>query len=219
MSRLALLVCVLAVSAGVAAVAVAPADAATRRAGIKPRVLPPKVKCASAARARSVRRRATLRICARLGSGRVVGRAGVQQAGLPAALTVPATFAPASLTPGGPPAPAPVPTPDAPSLPPIYSNPFAVQVQAFEFGFQLSKATVTAGNVRVEFNLSRAEDPHNLMLVRADGTGPLYDFDEQPSGAVVAKTLPLTAGRWTLFCSLPNHQASGMQATLTVAPG
>jgi len=146
----------------------------------------------------------------------VVGTAGVPEAGLPAALTVPATFSPAPASDSPAPVPTPAPTPDGPSLPPIYSNPYAVQVQAFEFGFQLSKANVSAGNVRVEFNLSRAEDPHNLMLVRADGTGPLYDFDEQPSGAVVATTLPLTAGRWTLFCSLPNHQAQGMQATLTV---
>ena len=56
-------------------------------------------------------------------------------------------------------------------LPPIYSNPYAVQVQGFEFGLQLSKAAVSAGDVRVEFNLARAEDPHNLWLVREDGTG------------------------------------------------
>ena len=141
-----------------------------------------------------------------------------QEAGLPAALTVPATFAPAPAAVEGSPSPAATPAPatDGTSLPPIYSNPYAVQVQAFEFGFQLSKARVSARDVHVEFNLSRAEDPHNLVLERSDGTGPLYDFDQQPSGAVVAKTLPLTPGRWTLFCSLPNHQAQGMQATLTV---
>jgi hypothetical protein len=101
-------------------------------------------------------------------------------------------------------------------LPPIYSNPYAVQVQGFEFGLQLSKANVSAGSVRVEFNLSRAEDPHNLWLVREDGTGSPYSFDEEPSGAVVAKSLALTRGRWTLFCSLTGHEAAGMRATLTV---
>jgi plastocyanin len=102
-------------------------------------------------------------------------------------------------------------------LPPVFSNPFAVQVQAFEFGLQLSKTTVSAGNVRVEFNLARAEDPHNLFLVRNDGTGPAFSFDESPSGAVLAKTFPLSAGRWTLFCSLPSHEAAGMRTSLTVA--
>ena len=72
-------------------------------------------------------------------------------------------------------------------LPPIYSNPYAVQVQGFEFGLQLSKAAVSAGDVRVEFNLARAEDPHNLWLVREDGTGAAHSFDEEPSGAVVAQ--------------------------------
>ena len=214
--RLLLAVCLLAVSAGVAALAVAPAEAASGRAAVKPRVPSVKARCARAARARPVRRGAAApRVCARFHSGRVVGLAGPAQAGLPAALTVPVPFA-GTVAPATTPAPAATPVPEGPSLPPIYSNPYAVQVQAFEFGFQLSKGTVSPGNVRVEFNLSRAEDPHNLVLVRADGTGPLYDFDEQPSGAVIAKTLPLTAGRWTLFCSLPNHQASGMQATLTV---
>jgi plastocyanin len=112
--------------------------------------------------------------------------------------------------------PAPVVTPEPVVLPPIYSNPYAVQVQGFEFGLQLSKATVSAGDVRVEFNLSRAEDPHNLWLLREDGTGTPYSFDEEPSGAVVARTLALTRGRWKLFCSLPGHEAAGMRAVLTV---
>jgi plastocyanin len=94
-----------------------------------------------------------------------------------------------------------------------------VQVQAIEFALLLSKTTVSAGNVRVEFNLARAEDPHDLFLVRTDGTGPAYSFDEQPSGAVVAKTLHLTSGKWKLFCALPEHEGKGMRATLTVAAG
>ena len=76
--------------------------------------------------------------------------------------------------------------------------------------------SLAAGDVRVEFNLARAEDPHNLWLVREDGTGTAHFFDEEPSGAVVARTLPLTRGRWKLFCSLNGHEAAGMRATLTV---
>jgi uncharacterized cupredoxin-like copper-binding protein len=75
---------------------------------------------------------------------------------------------------------------------------------------------VSAGDVRVEFNLSRAEDPHNLWLIREDGTGSAHVFEEEPSGAVVARMLPLTRGRWKLFCSLSGHEAAGMRATLTV---
>ena len=140
---------------------------------------------------------------------------------MPGSFAAPAPFAAAAPAPPPRPSPtppraAPAPTPAPPVLPPIYSNPFAVQVQGFEFGLQLSKGNVSAGDVRVEFNLSRAEDPHNLWLVREDGTGTAHTFDEEPAGAVVARTLALTRGRWTLFCSLDGHEAAGMRATLTV---
>jgi hypothetical protein len=138
---------------------------------------------------------------------------------VPGAFSAPVPFATAEAPAPGAPAPAgpaPTPTPEEPVLPPIYSNPYAVQVQGFEFGLQLSKAIVSTGTVRVEFNLTRAEDPHNLWLVREDGTGSPYLFDEEPSGAVVAKSLALSKGRWKLFCSLNGHEAAGMRATLTV---
>jgi plastocyanin len=205
--------------------AAGPADAATKRAGA-PRAVP-KAKCVAAkaaakratklSRRAAARRRALLRRCA--ASKRVrVGESGGGLIGMPGALAAPIQFAapqPASGDPAAP-SPAPTPAPEAPILPPIYSNPYAVQVQGFEFGLQLSKAAVSAGDVRVEFNLARAEDPHNLWLVREDGTGTAHSFDEEPSGAVVAKMLPLTRGRWKLFCSLSGHEAAGMRATLTV---
>jgi hypothetical protein len=201
-----------------------PADAATGRASA-PRAVP-KAKCAAAkaaakrsARARrraAARRRALLRRCA-AARRPLVGKAGGGVIGMPGALAAPIPFtAPPAQAPGDPVAPAPAPTPEPPVLPPIYSNPYAVQVQGFEFGLQLSKAAVSAGDVRVEFNLARAEDPHNLWLVREDGTGSAHVFEEEPSGAVVARMLPLTRGRWKLFCSLNGHEAAGMRATLTV---
>jgi hypothetical protein len=193
------------------------ADAARHRAPKKPRVAAPK-SCTAAVRPAVRKGRSRPRICARFQLGRVTATTRF----LPHGSAAPAAPAPSATpvpgTPGVPaPTPTPTPTPSGPVLPTIPTNPWAVQVQAFEFGLQLSKPAVSAGSVRVEFNLARAEDPHNLMLVRADGTGPLYTFDEQPSGAVVAKSFPLTAGRWTLFCSLPEHEASGMRATLTVS--
>ena len=177
----------------------------------------------AARRPARARRRAVLRRKCLAARGRLVGEARGGLIGVPGAFAAPAPFTagPSAVPSGaadGPVTtqPAPTPTPEAPVLPPIYSNPFAVQVQGFEFGLQLSKATVSAGDVRVEFNLSRAEDPHNLWLVREDGSGSAYSFDEEPSGTVVAKTLGLTRGRWKLFCSLSGHEASGMRATLTV---
>jgi hypothetical protein len=222
----------LVIAAALLMYAAAPADAAPRKAKAPRAAL--KAKCAAAkaaakrpTRARrraAVRRRALLlRRCAAL-RGSLVGSSRAALIGVPDSFAAPLPFATAAPAapdapayPGAPaPAPATVPEPPGPTLPPIYSNPYAVQVQGFEFGLQLSKAAVSAGNVRVEFNLARAEDPHNLWLVREDGGGSPYVFDEEPSGAVVARTLALTRGRWKLFCSLNGHEAAGMRATLTV---
>ena len=170
-------------------------------------------------RGRAKTRALAARACLR--SGRLVGVSGAARAGAPASFGVGRPFAGAPVAapaPGTTPSPTatPTPTPTGPSLPTIPTNPRALQVQAFEFGLQLSKASVLSGGVRVEFNSSRAEDPHNLVLVRSDGTGNIYEFGEQPAGAVSSKTLQLSAGRWKLFCSLPRHESLGMTATLTV---
>ena len=111
---------------------------------------------------------------------------------------------------GGATAPALAPTPSGPVLPPIYSN-----LRRPGPGLRV-RPPALQGDVRVEFNLARAEDPHNLWLVREDGAGSAYSFDEEPPGAVVAETVALTRGRWKLFCSLDGHEAASMRATLTV---
>jgi uncharacterized cupredoxin-like copper-binding protein len=69
--------------------------------------------------------------------------------------------------------------------------------------------------VHVEFNLMGAEDGHDLVLVRSDGSEAPHRFDEQASQTVTSQDLDLTAGEWRLFCSLPGHQANGMKAKLT----
>ena len=71
--------------------------------------------------------------------------------------------------------------------------------------------------MRVEFDNSRGEDPHDLKL--ANGTATLHSFDEQPSGGVTAKTLQPSKGTWTLFCALQDHAARGMSAKLKVTAG
>ncbi|HET8950561.1 MAG TPA: hypothetical protein VFN44_08620 [Solirubrobacteraceae bacterium] len=191
--------------------AAGPAEAAMKRAG-GPRALP-KAACAKA----SVKRAVLRRRCA--AARRRTGVASAGLLGAPGSFAAPAPFATApapTLDAPADAAPAPPEPPTGPALPPVYSNPLAVQVRAYEFRFQLSKSAVAAGDVRVEFNLSGAEDPHDLFLVREDGTGPAYSFGEEPSGAVVSRTFPLTTGRWRLLCSLTGHEAAGMRATLTV---
>jgi uncharacterized cupredoxin-like copper-binding protein len=170
-----------------------------------------KPRCAAKI-ARSEHRLHRVATCARLRRGRLHAAAralGRVTFAPPAPVVTPAPAAAATPTPTA--------TPDpGPTLPPVESDPHALQVQGVEYALQLSKPKVSAGNVKLEFNLARAQDPHNLVLVRADGSGAQISFDEQPAGAVVTRTVPLTAGTWTLFCSVTGHQALGMRATLKV---
>jgi plastocyanin len=200
------------------------APAADARPG-GPRVVQKRATCARVAKAHAKRHHAKASACAV--KRRLVGVTGAGLLGGPAAFSAAIAFtsgaaAPAASVPAaaGALAATPTPTPDPGStLPTVPTNPHAVQVQAFEYGLQLSKGTVSSGTVRVEFNSTRAEDTHNLELIRTDGTGQPLTFDQQPSGAVTAQSLPLAAGTYRLFCSLPQHDSLGMHATLTVTAG
>lgn len=135
---------------------------------------------------------------------------------LPAALSPPPAVAsslassPApAVTPGEAP-----PSEEAPSEvePPSVTH---VQVSAIEYGFSLSRTTVPAGKVIVQF-VNDGQDEHNLKLT--DGSeGPLAgSFADTPAKGVAQLQLEMPTGTYTLFCSLQGHEAKGMKATLTV---
>jgi plastocyanin len=113
--------------------------------------------------------------------------------------------------------PAPVatvtPTPTPTSTLPA-PNPRSVSVGSTEYAFTLSQRSVLAGDVRIQFDNSRAEDAHQLAI---DGPNPDYwSFDEQAAGTVTTHTVTLRAGTYVLFCPLLDHEFRGMRATLTV---
>ena len=92
-------------------------------------------------------------------------------------------------------------------------NSRSVSVRSTEFAFSLSQTAVDAGEVRIQFDNSRAEDPHSLSI---DGPDPdAWAFDAVPAETVVAYTLTLRPGRHVLFCPISDHQELGMRATLT----
>lgn len=127
---------------------------------------------------------------------------------------VPAVATPAPTpVPTPPPAGQPAPTPTATatsSLPP--ANPRSVSVNSTEYAFTLSQRSVLAGDVRIQFDNSRAQDPHSLSM-----TGPdFFAFDEQAPGIVTQRTVTLQPGTYVLFCPILDHEARGMKATLTV---
>jgi plastocyanin len=95
--------------------------------------------------------------------------------------------------------------------PPVVSH---VQVISVEYHYTLSKTTVPAGKVAFDF-VNDGQDEHNLNVLSGEGslTG---SFPNTVSKGVRDQTIEMRAGTYTLFCSLPEHEAKGMKATLTV---
>jgi uncharacterized cupredoxin-like copper-binding protein len=90
-----------------------------------------------------------------------------------------------------------------------------VQVIAKEYSFTLSRPEVPAGEVIIEL-VNRGEDAHNLhALEPAEGAEAGALPNTEPGGVRDLK-VRLHAGSYTLFCSLPGHEAKGMHATLVV---
>ncbi len=102
-------------------------------------------------------------------------------------------------------------TESAPPAPPSVPH---IQVIAVEYSLTLSRTTVPAGKVVVEF-LNHGQDEHNLNFLA--GEGPLAGFfPDIAAGGVSDQAIVLRAGTYRLFCSLPQHQQKGMRATLVV---
>ena len=81
--------------------------------------------------------------------------------------------------------------------------PARVQIVAKEYSFTLSRLHVKAGSATLEL-ANFGQDPHDLRLQRV-GARHIADL-----------TLKLFAGRYSLWCSIANHRALGMRATLIV---
>jgi plastocyanin len=135
-----------------------------------------------------------------LTSAPTTGPAGSTSAtpGAPAETTTPAGEAPAA--PG-----------ETTGTPPIISH---VQVTSVEYHYTLSRTTVPAGKVAFDF-VNDGQDEHNLNVLSGEGslTG---SFPDTVSKGVRDQTIEMRPGVYTLFCSLREHEAKGMKATLTV---
>jgi plastocyanin len=108
----------------------------------------------------------------------------------------------------------------SPTEPPVApAGPAHVQVTAEDtsgYHFILSRTSVPAGPVVIEF-VNHGQDEHNLHAVEpAEGTEAGGLKENVKPDARTDLTLNLHAGSYTLFCSLPGHEAKGMKATLAV---
>jgi hypothetical protein len=122
----------------------------------------------------------------------------------------PAT-APATPTSTDPVAP---PPPPSPPTAPVLST---LGVGAYDmdgFLLRLTRPSVAAGTLTIFYRNNDVSD-HNLWI---EGPGDVLEqvSDTVGEGGGATKTLPVTAGTWRLFCSLPDHGA--MTHTFTVTP-
>ncbi len=89
-----------------------------------------------------------------------------------------------------------------------------VQVVAREHSLALSRATLRAGPVVVEL-VNLGEDDHDLALRRLGG-GATRRLARTAPGAIADLETTLRSGRYRLWCTLGDHRARGMVATLVV---
>jgi plastocyanin len=92
--------------------------------------------------------------------------------------------------------------------------PSRVQVAAREYSFTLSRLRVKAGSAVVEL-VNYGQDGHDLRLQRA-GSRHIAGIGELGAGKFADLSLKLAPGRYSLWCSVANHRALGMRATLVV---
>jgi plastocyanin len=113
----------------------------------------------------------------------------------------------------------PAPVPAAPAPPSLDPEPEPeanrLAVKAAEFYFVLSRPSVEPGQVTIELN-NRGEDPHNLNLMLEGGGGEPMVLPETDSEERSVAAFDLPAGKYKLWCSLPEHEEQGMAATLQV---
>lgn len=94
-------------------------------------------------------------------------------------------------------------------------SPARVQVSADEFSLSLSRTKARTGPMILEL-VNYGEDDHDLALRRnVKGARTYRTRVVEPGrlGRIEARLLP---GRYTLWCTLADHRAQGMSATLVV---
>jgi len=94
-------------------------------------------------------------------------------------------------------------------------SPARVQVSADEFALALSRSSIRAGGAIVEL-VNYGEDDHDLALRRIAAGARTYRIGIVHPGGTGELERVLRAGRYRLWCTLADHRARGMSATLHV---
>jgi hypothetical protein len=91
--------------------------------------------------------------------------------------------------------------------------PDRVMARGSEFDLLLSKPKVKPGRVIVQF-VNDGEDPHDLFLQRVGGRTQVSSGVVTPGGYVNLDARLRKRSTYALWCSLSDHRALGMEATL-----
>jgi plastocyanin len=94
------------------------------------------------------------------------------------------------------------------------SSPARVQVVAHEFSFSLSRTTLKPGTAVIEL-ANFGQDAHDLRVRRIGARHVAATRIVQP-GDQGDLTVKLAPGRYSFWCSVADHRARGMRATLIV---
>ena len=92
--------------------------------------------------------------------------------------------------------------------------PSRMQVVAKEYSLGLSRTHLKAGRAVIEL-ANFGTDPHDLRLQRV-GAHHIAGLGVVAPGTQADLSLKLAPGRYLLWCSVANHRALGMRATLVV---
>ena len=90
-----------------------------------------------------------------------------------------------------------------------------MQVTSSEFDFVLSRAKLRQGRTIVQL-ANLGEDPHDLALRRDARGARTYTTPAVLPGGERSISLRLYPGRYQLWCTIADHRARGMRATLIV---
>ena len=92
----------------------------------------------------------------------------------------------------------------------------AVQASGTEFRIALSRSKVVPSKLRLEF-VNYGEDDHDLA-VRRVGTTLVRNLGTTLPGERVVERFKVRKGTYMMWCTLSDHRARGMKATLKVRP-
>ena len=101
------------------------------------------------------------------------------------------------------------------AMPATAAAPGRLQVTALEFQYRLSRPQLRSGRWSIIELVNLGQDEHDLTLQRVGGT-KMYRLPKALPGQRQIINLRLKPGAYKLSCSLADHAALGMRATLRV---